>query len=109
MIEVVYAATEEPGGGFASFIPLLVFFVIYAFVFRWLAKRKGKSPWAYFFIGLVPIWNMIAFVVLLAHTDISVLERIRVLEHKLGIQSSIQPETESSRSENPDMRMWTNQ
>lgn len=81
-MDIAYAA-QGPAGGFASFIPLLILGLIPAFLFKSIAKRKGRSQWLWFLAGFVPFFGWIAGIWLASLPDKSFLEDVHALVSEL--------------------------
>ena len=60
-MNIAYASDGSTGGGFSMFVPLLLLLipgVVYAFILRSIAKRKGRSQPRWFLAAFVPFWNI---------------------------------------------------
>ena len=84
MVTIVNAAETATtgGGGFASFIPIILIgvpFVIFAAKF---AKRKGKDRVPYVLMSLIPFVGLFVLMWLASLTDKVVLDRLEQLENK---------------------------
>ena len=103
-MDIAFASNGSAGGGFAAFIPLILIGIIPAFLFKYIAERKGKNQWLWFFVGFVPIWGWIAGIWLDSLPDKSIIEEVSNLVTELqkfdftpkeGIQPSSPAETQS--------------
>jgi len=82
-MDIAFASNGSAGGGIASFIPLLILGLIPAFLFNSIAKRKGRSQWLWFFVGLFPVFGWFAGIWLASLPDKSFVEDVRALVTKL--------------------------
>ena len=82
-MDIAYASNGPAGGGFASFIPLLLMGCILGFFLKSIAKRKGRSEWLWFLAGFVPGWNLFGGIWLASLPDKSILEEIKALVNEL--------------------------
>ena len=53
-------ASNGLAGGISGFIPILFLMAAISFLFVKIARRKGKNPWLWFFVGLLPVYNVVA-------------------------------------------------
>lgn len=81
-MDIAHAA-QGAGGAFGAFIPLLILELIPAFLFKSIARRKGRSQWLWFLAGFVPIWGWLAGIWLASLPDKSFLEDVRALVTEL--------------------------
>ncbi len=59
-------------------------FAVTAFI---LARRKGKSPWVFAIIAIIPVFGIIALFYLIAITDRAVYEHLSRIEEKLDAKA----------------------
>jgi len=78
-MDMAFASNGSAGGGFAAFIPLLILGLIPAFLFKSIAKRKGRSQWLWFLAGFVPGFGWLAGIWLASLPDKSFIEDVRAL------------------------------
>ncbi len=99
-MDIAFASNGSVGGGFAAFIPLLILGLIPAFLFKSIAKRKGRSQWLWFLAGYVPVWGWLAGIWLASLPDKSFLEDVRALVTELQkfnfVPKANQPSRQSS-------------
>ena len=74
------SATDD-GNGF----PWLFLGLIIGSVRAAIAKRKGKNPLLWFFLGFIPVVGYFLAFVLASRPDVEVLNRIRRLEEQLAV------------------------
>lgn len=67
----------------ALFCPWFFFGVIFGVILGFMARRKGRNPFLWFAIGLIPVAGIFAAFVLASRPDIDLLERLWALEEKL--------------------------
>ncbi len=65
-----------------SFIPIVVMSAPVAFLMKSIAIRKGRSPWGWFFLALIPYVNL-SILWLVALPDKSLSEEIKTLRNEL--------------------------
>jgi energy-coupling factor transporter transmembrane protein EcfT len=82
----------------AAFIPLLLWFLLFGLiiglVLKPIAKRKGRSKWAWFFIGFVPFVNGLAALWLASLADRAILEKVEELTKELQNLRSMQNQSQ---------------
>ena len=79
-------ATPPPNGGGVSIseiIPYLCFVVPVLIMMFFLARRKGHRYWPYFFLGLIPLVNILAMLWLLSFTDAYVILALEDIKKRL--------------------------
>ena len=69
---------------FAMFFPLAFLGTILGIVLAFMARRKGRNPFLWFVIGLIPFVGVFAALVLASRPDISLLNRLWALEDRLA-------------------------
>ena len=77
-MDIAHAA-QGAGGGLGAFIPLLILGIIPAFLFKSIARRKGRSQWLWFLAGYVPVWGWLAGIWLASLPDKSFKEDVHAL------------------------------
>lgn len=79
----------EPSGpaSLISLLPLLIISLAAVVVAVPLAKRKGKSPWVFGILSIIPVIGWYALVYLVGITDEEVYERLSRIEERLGATS----------------------
>jgi len=95
-MDLAFASNGSAGGGFAAFIPLLILGLIPAFLFKSIAKRKGRSQWLWFLAGFVPAYGWIAAIWLASLPDKSFIEDVRGLLAALQKVDSVRKSSQSS-------------
>ena len=102
-MDIAFASNGSAGGGFAAFIPLIILGLIPAFLFKSIAKRKGRSQWLWFLAGFVPVYGWLAGIWLASLPDKSFVEDVRALVtelHKFDfVPRANQPTMQSSTPE----------
>jgi hypothetical protein len=83
MFNIAYAYDGSQGSGFGGFIPLLLMSLIFAFILRSIAKRKGKHEWLWFIYGIIPGLNMLVGIWLASLPDMSLYGEIDALANVL--------------------------
>lgn len=79
----------------AMLVPWLFLGLMMGSVLAAIAKRKGKNPLLWFFLGFIPLVGYFLAFVLASRPDAEVLDRIRRLEEQLAVGPT------KSRSETP--------
>ena len=69
----------------AMLFPWLFLGLIMGSVLAAIAKRKGKNPLLWFFLGFIPVVGYFLAFVLASRPDVEVLNRIRRLEEQLAV------------------------
>lgn len=64
-------------------LPILFLGAILGTILAFMARRKGRNPFLWFFIGLIPLVGVFAALVLASRPDISLLKRLWALEDML--------------------------
>jgi hypothetical protein len=65
--------------------PWLFLGLIMGSVLAAIAKRKGKNPLVWFFLGFIPLVGYFLAFILASRPDVEVLNRIRRLEEQLAV------------------------
>ena len=68
--------------------PWLFLGLIMGSVLATIAKRKGKNPLLWFFLGFIPVVGYFLAFVLASCPDVELLNRIRRLEEQLPVSSA---------------------
>ena len=68
----------------AMLFPWLFLGLILGSVLATIAKRKGKNPVLWFFLGFIPLVGFFLAFVLASRPDAAVLDRIRRLEEQVA-------------------------
>ena len=83
-IAAVFIAQVQPAPPppslIVAFIPWLFLGAIFGVVLATMAKRKGKNPVLWFFLGFIPLVGFYLAFILASRPDAALLERIRRLE-----------------------------
>jgi hypothetical protein len=67
----------------AMLFPWLFLGLIMGSVLATIAKRKGRNPFLWFFLGFIPVVGYFLAFVLASRPDVALLDRIRRLEEQL--------------------------
>jgi hypothetical protein len=90
-LTVLIGETQTPAPPPAPLIallfPWLFLGLIMGSVLATMAKRKGKNPLLWFFLGFIPVVGFFLAFVLASRPDVALLDRIRRLEERLGSDS----------------------
>jgi hypothetical protein len=68
----------------AMLFPWLFLGLIMGSVLAAIAKRKGKNPVLWFFLGFIPVVGYFLAFILASRPDVALLDRIRRLEEQVG-------------------------
>jgi hypothetical protein len=79
--------TPPPAPLIALLFPWLFLGLIIGSVLATMAKRKGKKPFLWFFLGFIPVVGFFLAFVLASRPDAALLDRIRRLEERLASDS----------------------
>jgi RsiW-degrading membrane proteinase PrsW (M82 family) len=66
------------------FFPLAFLGTVLGIVLAFMARRKGRNPFLWFVIGLIPFVGVFAALVLASRPDSSLLNRLWALEDRLA-------------------------
>ena len=75
-------SSASSGSALAAFIPLLIIGLIPAFLFKSIAKRKGRNQWLWFLAGFFP-YGWVAGIWLASLPDKLFVEDVRILVAEL--------------------------
>lgn len=67
----------------AALCPWFVFGIVLGLVLGCMARRKGRNPFLWFAIGLIPLFSIFAGIYLASLPDTYLLNRLWALEEKL--------------------------
>ena len=74
--------------GLAMLFPWLFLGLIMGSVLATMAKRKGKNPVLWFFLGFIPIVGYFLAFILASRPDTALLDRIRRLEEQVAASAA---------------------
>jgi len=80
---IAYAGDGSTGGNILAFLPLLLMGCVLGFLYRAIAKRKGRNEWLWFLAGFVPVWNLLGGLWLASLQDRAVTDDIKALIEEL--------------------------
>jgi hypothetical protein len=74
--------------------PWLFLGLIMGSVLATIAKRKGKSPVLWFFLGFIPLVGFFLAFILASRPDAALLDRVRRLEEQVASSAASTPRVE---------------
>jgi hypothetical protein len=84
MFDQIAYAMGAPGQGgqqgFGMFIPLIIMGLPFAFLFKSIARRKGRNQWGWFVGGFVPVFNFLGAIWLASLQDEAISDMREALE-----------------------------
>lgn len=83
LAQVVESPPPVPGI-FAMMFPMLLFGTLLGITAASMAPRKGRNPFLWFLVGLIPLAGPFVVLLLASRADISLISRINTLEEKLA-------------------------
>ena len=86
VVLIAQAQTPPPSAPplIAMLFPWLFLGLIMGSVLAAIAKRKGKNPALWFFLGFIPVVGYFLAFILASRPDVALLDRIRRLEEQVA-------------------------
>ena len=70
--------------GIALLIPPVLMGIILGTILASIARRKGRNRLAWFFVGFIPLFGLLAGLILASRPDIALVRRVQFLEEKIA-------------------------
>jgi len=81
--QIAYAINASGQGsqqGFGMFVPLIIMGLPFAFLLKFIARRKGRNQWAWFAGAFVPVFNFFGAIWLASLQDAAISEMRQACE-----------------------------